>query len=211
MSEVKLKICGVTSSEEMHVLDALPIDFIGLNFIETSKRYVNYEAAKTILEVKRRESLVKTVALFRDHPIDLVRNYAESLHFDFVQLNGSEDQEYIKMLPVSVLRTIYVGASDTAQSILDEINSVHTAYYILDRQTQGRGPLVDTMLASEVVAILPDRIFLAGGINPDNIHRILNEVSPFAIDISGGVHSGDSIDLQKISACLNAIKNTQNY
>jgi phosphoribosylanthranilate isomerase len=205
----KLKVCGVLTPQEMYDLFNISLDYIGLNFIKTSKRCVTYDSAKKILDVKNARQSIKAVALFKDQAVDSVIHIIESLNFDLVQLNGSEDQAYINLMPVPVLRTIYVSESDTAETVLDRIDAIKANYYILDRQIQGQGSMVSTSLTNKVIEENQDKIFLAGGISPENIAGVLNETHPYGIDIAGGLRSGEAIDAQKVIACLDVIKSIQ--
>ena len=41
-------------------------------------------------------------------------------------------------------------------------------------------------------------IFLAGGLNPENVRQAIEEVQPFAIDVCSGVRTNGNLDKQKL-------------
>jgi phosphoribosylanthranilate isomerase len=45
-------------------------------------------------------------------------------------------------------------------------------------------------------------VFLAGGLNPENVRQAIEEVQPFAIDVCSGVRSNGALDKKKLSAFL---------
>jgi phosphoribosylanthranilate isomerase len=45
-------------------------------------------------------------------------------------------------------------------------------------------------------------IFLAGGLNPDNVKQAIEEVRPYAIDICSGVRTNGALDKNKLSAFM---------
>jgi phosphoribosylanthranilate isomerase len=51
-------------------------------------------------------------------------------------------------------------------------------------------------------------IFLAGGLNPDNVRQAIDEVQPFAVDVCSGVRSNGKLDRQKLELFfIRALKN----
>jgi phosphoribosylanthranilate isomerase len=207
MSRV-LKVCGVQSALEAKLLLECGVDFVGLNFIPDSSRCLSLDAALEIMEVYRSSS-VKTVALFRDQSLKQVANYADRMGVDYAQLCGSESQEYQNAIRIPVMRTIAVDQADTASQLCAFISTHPAAYYILDRKKQGSGALVALDMASEVSAKYPDKIFLAGGLTPDNLANALSQASPYGIDIAAGVRTGDNLDHDKVMSCLAVIRQSQ--
>lgn len=201
---MKLKICGVKTVQEAEGLRTAGVDYVGLNFVPTSSRCIPLETAQAILAVLR-GSGIKTIALFQDQPLDTAKEYAQQLSVDYVQLHGDETAEYARALKTPVMRAIAVDPSKTAEDLIDFIKNYPADYFVLDRAKQGEGDLVDAAFAQKAVAAFPDKVCLAGGINPDNLAGILAQVQPYAIDISSGVRNGDNIDIAKVKKCLEII------
>ncbi len=202
---MKLKICGVKTAEEAEALKASGVDYIGLNFVPGSPRCISLETAQEILAAVQ-DSMVQTIALFQNQPLDMVEEYASQLKVDYVQLHGDEPAEYARSLRTPVMRAIAVDANRSADEGIDFIKNYPADYFVLDREKQGQGDIVDPSLAARIVTAAPDKVCLAGGINPDNLASILEKVQPYAIDISSGVRTGDEIDSDKVAKCLRIIR-----
>jgi phosphoribosylanthranilate isomerase len=202
----KLKICGVKSPDEARQLHDLGVDYLGLNFISSSKRYISLDTAQSIMaELKPGEA--KTVGLFAGHTADEVNDYARQLGLDYVQLHGDEPADYARQIEAPLMRAIAIGLDYLTADIIEFINGYPADYFVIDRQVQGHGAPVNSELAAQITAAAPNKIFLAGGLTPDNLPVILAKVQPYGIDIAGGVRTtGDTLDMTKVTRCLKLIR-----
>jgi phosphoribosylanthranilate isomerase len=51
-------------------------------------------------------------------------------------------------------------------------------------------------------------VFLAGGLNPENIRQAIDDVQPFAVDVCSGVRTDGKMDRQKLELFfIRALKN----
>ncbi len=198
---MKLKICGVKTPEEAKALKEAGVEYIGLNFVPSSPRCISLEQAKEVMAALK-GSGIHVVALFQDQPIDMISEYVRELDVDYVQLHGDESPEYARSVPKPVIKAIAVKPSATPDSIIKLLNNYPADYFVLDRAQQGKGELVDPKLAAKVVKEFPGKIYLAGGLTPDNLPKILQQVQPYGIDISSGVRTGKAIDMAKVKHCL---------
>ena len=197
----KLKICGVKTPEEARALKDAGVEYVGLNFVPISPRRISLEQAHAIM-AELKDSGTKTVALFQDQPVDMVSEYARELNVDYVQLHGDESPEYARSVAKHVIKAIAVNPEATAEEIIIYIKDYPAEYFVLDRHKQGKGDIVDLELAKRVIEAFPDKIYLAGGLNPDNLAEVLSKVHPYGIDISSGVRTDDTIDISKVKRCL---------
>ena len=51
--------------------------------------------------------------------------------------------------------------------------------------------------------------FLAGGLNPENVGRAVEALQPFAVDVSSGIETDGVKDFNKMTAFVNAVRNTK--
>jgi phosphoribosylanthranilate isomerase len=49
-------------------------------------------------------------------------------------------------------------------------------------------------------------MFLAGGLNPENVRDAINQVQPFGLDICSGVRTGGKLDESKLRAFVSAAR-----
>ena len=72
----------------------------------------------------------------------------------------------------------------------------------------GTGQTFDWSL---IPANLPKPIILAGGLSADNVEQAIQQVQPYAVDISGSVEQSKGIkDAKKIAAFMRAVEQTRN-
>jgi phosphoribosylanthranilate isomerase len=192
---MKVKICGVQSIEEAMQLAEMGVDFVGLNFVSTSSRYIDLPTGKAIAESLKNTPTL-TVALFQDHPLEVVQDYIHAIRPDLVQLHGEERDEYIAQLSAPVIKSITSGREVTSLS----------QYYLLDRISRGQGPVIDVIVAAAIVEKYPESVFLAGGLTSENLPDILMRVRPFGIDIADGVRTGNVLDFEKVKKILNIVR-----
>jgi phosphoribosylanthranilate isomerase len=202
---VKLKICGVKTAAEAEILKAAHVDYAGLNFVPSSSRCISVEQAQAVMAVLK-GSGVGTAALFQDQPIEMVSEYARELSVDYVQLHGGESPEYARSVTKPVIKAIAVRPGARADELIGYIKDYPAEYFVLDRAEQGRGELVDLELAEQIIRAFPGKIYLAGGLGPDNLAEVVSQAHPYGIDISSGVRTAGRIDTNKIQACLDILR-----
>lgn len=199
MATVKIKICGITTLEEVESINVLKPDYIGFVFAE-SQRQVTKEQATSL-----KASLVKdilSVGVFVNHPIEEVVQLVEEGTIEYVQLHGDEDADYIQRLKeqidVPIIKAIPVG---------DEwiIHSLDVDYYLLDKKSSiargGLGESFDWALIEDV----DKPYFLAGGIDEYNI-EIAMAYQPYCIDVSSGVEVNGKKDREKINRVIKKVR-----
>jgi phosphoribosylanthranilate isomerase len=194
----KIKLCGITNAEDAQICAAA--DYLGLIFAAESPRRVTIDEAREIV-ASLGKTRPKIVGVFRDQPLELVRRAIIEVNLDLVQLHGSEPEEYIAEVPVSVIRTIRVG---------EAVPSVKTrAPYVLfdtldDRLAGGSGRRFNWEL---IVGVREKPFFLAGGITPENAGVAISVTRPYAIDVASGVEASPGRkDPEKVRALLERVR-----
>ncbi len=206
-----VKICGITSAEDALYAAAAGADILGLVFYEKSPRAVRTEKAAEIAEVLRRHSSSPELAgVFVDSGIDEVLETASLAGLNYIQLHGSEDNAYISrlrgLLPsgTTIIKAVRVrDADDVALSL-----TFQSDYVLLDAYSSegygGTGKRFDWTLLKEYQG--KDRLFLAGGLNAENVLDAYRTVSPFALDLSSGLERSKGVkDHEKIDALFRAL------
>ncbi len=76
------------------------------------------------------------------------------------------------------------------------------------KELGGTGRLHDWRLSRQIREKSECPVFLAGGLNPENVQSAIEEVSPFAVDICSGVRTGGKLDREKLERFVNNILKT---
>jgi phosphoribosylanthranilate isomerase len=193
---VKIKICGFTQAQNARDASLLGIDAIGLVFYDKSPRYVEIQRALEIVQAL--PPFINRVGLFVNADSYFIDEVLCEVPLDTLQFHGDETPQecqqyglpFMKALRVNEQTDIPKLAQDYHQAnglLLDAYNS--TTY-------GGTGESFDWSLA-KVELDLP--IILAGGLNPETVGKAIQQVSPYAVDVSSGVESSKGIkDIQKI-------------
>jgi phosphoribosylanthranilate isomerase len=188
-SVCKAKICGVTQRDQAVAIAELGADYLGLNFWPKSKRHV----PPTSAAVWSREipQTTKLVGLFVNAEADFVLETATSMGLACVQLHGDETPDYCAGLierGLNVIKAIQVKD----ESSLDGIAAFPVQDILLDAYEPGmRGGIGHTFpwrLAREFTQRYPGRrLWLAGGLTPENVAEAVAGVHPLVVDVASGV------------------------
>ena len=133
------------------------------------------------------------------------------------QLHGDEDENYIKNLKaksleetgreIPVVNAMEINAEDTDYNKrLFEWRDSTADYFILD-SGKGSGKSFDWDLIDKDNEFCKNSIFLAGGLNSENISSAIEEFNPFAVDLSSSVETNGFKDEKKIKEIVEIIEN----
>ena len=176
-----IKICGITNVDDARAAVAAGADALGFNFYNLSPRYIAPPAAREIVE--QLPSSILTVGVFvnEDSP-DFVKKIASEAGVTAFQLHGDESPAYCRELSDRyVIKTLTVSGDFDIQTIQDyDVNAI-----MLDTRDNnlrgGTGRVFDWSVAIEVNKVVP-KLFLAGGLSPENIGEAIELVRPYAVD-----------------------------
>ena len=177
-----IKICGITNVDDALAAVAAGADALGFNFYKPSPRYVTPQNAREI--IARLPLSVLTVGVFvNEESPEAVRGIANEAGVTALQLHGDESPEYCHELASEryVIKTFAV-ANDLA---IELVQAYKVEAIMLDTKHNslrgGTGRVFDWSVAQEVNEFVP-KLFLAGGLSPDNIEEAIATVRPYAID-----------------------------
>lgn len=182
-----IKICGITTEEEIVYLNEWQVDYAGfVQFFPKSKRNITTRQARKLLDCLDRK--IKSVAVTVSPSAGQIRELAEA-GFDYIQIHGQVEDSLLEESPVPVFKAFNV--KDLADfSHYETLSNV--AGYVFDAQLPGSGRAFDWNLVKKLPET--DRItLLAGGLNPDNVEEALRAVNVCGVDTSSGVENKNGI------------------
>ncbi|VAW84214.1 Phosphoribosylanthranilate isomerase [hydrothermal vent metagenome] len=197
---VRTKICGITRPEDGVLAAELGVDAIGLVFYSLSPRAVTGLQAREI--VAALPPFVSTVGLFVNATETEVRVVLEAVSLDVLQFHGEETPAQCQLYNKPYIKAIRMQAeTDISQLCIDYADA---AGLLLDayhpRLHGGTGQPFDWGLFPQHVS---KPLILAGGLTPDNIVEAIDQTSPFAVDVSGGVELAKGLkDAAKMAAFI---------
>lgn len=209
---VKVKVCGITSWRDARFACEAGADLVGFNFYRRSPRYVDPARARVI--VRRLPEKVASVGIFVNEPEDKLIRTARLVGTQYVQLHGDETPAAVSRLrralgAVKIIKAVRVRNA----SCIKKAGRFRCADAILldgfdGRRFGGAGKKFDWSLAARANG--RTRIFLAGGLTPENITEAIRTVRPYAIDVCSGVESSPGKkDPAKVRAMLEAVRGSK--
>ncbi|HVZ58376.1 MAG TPA: phosphoribosylanthranilate isomerase [Patescibacteria group bacterium] len=201
MKQVKVKICGVQTIDAARVVVSAGADYLGLIFVPTSKRFISPDQAKKIISEVKND--ITIVGVFQGEELEKVLKLREELRFDYVQLHGDENRDYIKQLGGNIIKARRVTAEDSSDAIITSLMQFKTEFALVDRD-QGESDTLASVTIAPVARRL--RFFFAGGLTPENVAEKVREVKPYAVDVSSGVETIGQKDRNKIEKFIRLAK-----
>ena len=205
----RVKMCGLFRDEDISYANEVKPDYIGFVFYPKSHRYVSIEKAQSLKA--RLDPEIKAVGVFVDSDISFIKELVAKNIIDIVQLHGHEDSNYIHELrksidnpDISIIQAIVIkNEADILRLPQNDFmdNEFSADYYLVD-SGMGSGSSFNWDLLKEHNG----KIFLAGGLNTENIAKALSTVKPFAVDVSSGIETDKIKDFDKMKKFISLVK-----
>lgn len=197
----RIKICGLTREEDIEEVNVLMPDYIGFVFWPHSKRALTDDQAKALKN--KLNPAITAVGVFVGDDISHIVKLLETKTVDAVQLHGSEDREYINtlkdMADCHVIKAIRI--SDTVPV---DIKASGADAILLDAG-MGEGRRFDWDMIKRS-GLDTSSVFLAGGLDAQNVTEAVRMIHPFAVDVSSGVETDHIKDAVKMEAFVRAVR-----
>jgi len=200
---VKIKVCGVTDPANALAAVEMGADYLGLNFYPGSPRYVSIERAREIAGAVG--GRVPLVGVFVNAPAAAIAETVERAGLDLVQLSGDEGPETVGPLTGRTIKAFRTGglpggaelaAWSAVWGVL--IDAPHRDLY---------GGTGEEWNYAGAAGLAGRRLFLAGGIGPDNARRAVEAARPYAIDVCSRVESAPGIkDLELLRRLFQEVR-----
>jgi len=190
----RIKICGITRAEDALAAAYSGADAIGLVFYERSPRHVSLARATQL--VAALPPFITVVGLFVNADAVFVREALESVPLDVLQFHGDESPEFCGQFGKPYLKAIRVKEGvDLLQCASDFCDAQGL---LLDAHVEGipggTGATFDWTLIPEE---LPLPVILSGGLDVENVAAAIEQVRPYAVDVSSGVEASKGINTLK--------------
>ena len=203
---MRIKICGLTRNQDVQIAVAEGADALGFVLYAPSPRAVTAEQA--VLLIKHAPAFVTTVALFVNESAEEIFRVLNICSFDLLQFHGDESPEFCRQFNRPYMKAIRVRSAEDIHSAVQQYPDAKAL--LLDAYVEnlpgGTGQAFDWRL-------IPDLSIpwvLAGGLNAKNVADAVNQVKPFAVDVSGGVEASKGIkDRQKIKDFISEVRNVE--
>ncbi|PSF06985.1 phosphoribosylanthranilate isomerase [Marinobacter halophilus] len=193
----RVKICGLTRPEDIDAAVASGTDAIGLVFYEPSPRSVSLAQAKAL--ASRIPAFVTVTGLFVNPEPSFVESVLRTVPLDLLQFHGDETPEFCDAFHRRWIKAVRVREPGQIEQAFKDY---HAAVGLLvdawdPKRYGGTGQSFNWSL---IPSDRPLPLILAGGLSSANVARAIEEVRPWAVDVSGGVEqSKGKKDATKLS------------
>jgi phosphoribosylanthranilate isomerase len=183
----RVKICGITRLEDAQLAVELGASALGFNFFRPSPRYLEPDAARTI--IGRLPPFVTAVGVFADEADgEDVDRVARQAGVAVIQLHGPRFPELSSGLKNWPLIRAVTVKGDFRPADLAGLKADAFLLDAFDAAVPGgTGRTYDWNLAREAKRF--GTIILAGGLTPENVGEAIQTVRPFGVDVASGVES----------------------
>lgn len=210
MTHTRVKICCISSFEEARLAISYGADALGLvsempsgpgviteELITNIASIIPPGVSSFLLTSKQDiEAIIKTQKRTRVNTIQIVDSLEEGTH-----------QELREALPgISIVQVIHVNGMESIEKA--KLVAPYVDGILLDSGNQkldikelgGTGEVHDWSISKEIVKQVRVPVFLAGGLNPENVSEAIEQVRPYGVDLCGGVRTNGKLDEIKLEA-----------
>ena len=195
MSSVRVKICGVTTEADAHLVVASGADMLGLivDVPVQTPRKVTLDVAAVL--AKAVGDAIPVVTVLAPSSAKDVARVVQRVQPFAVQLHGLEPPTLLKAvrtaLPeVKLIKTVHVDAGGTIHGELPDTELVD--FILLDTfsaQLGGTGAKHNWSASKAIVDQSPVPVILSGGLSHVNVAEAIRRVKPYGVDVASGVES----------------------
>ncbi|NNF58070.1 MAG: phosphoribosylanthranilate isomerase [Rhodothermaceae bacterium] len=206
MERTKVKLCGITRLEDARYAAAVGADFLGFIQYPDSPRYIEPAKAKEIIEwVVGPEP----VGVFVNQAPEAINARCAEVGFRLAQLHGHESPEDCAAVEVPVIKAFRVqhdASSEQLRYLIEPYRDV-VDFILLDTHKTslwgGTGESFNWRLARELASEYD--LFLAGGIDAENVAEAIATMRPYAVDLSSSVEASPGVkDFDKLADFFDA-------
>jgi phosphoribosylanthranilate isomerase len=200
-----VKICGITTLADAMVAVEAGADALGFNFYRPSPRYIRPENAREIID-RLPESILK-VGVFVNEDVESVARIATEANLSAVQLHGDESPEYCHKLAGQYVVKVFRAGDGV------DVETYGVDAIMLDTKDDllrgGTGRVFDWSIAQRTNDSTP-KLFLAGGLSPENVAEAITTVRPYAVDACSSLEeSPGRKDHTRVRAFVKAVRSVK--
>lgn len=209
---MKLKVCGVRDTQMVQACQDHLVDYIGFNFVPSSKRKVTAITAQKLSHAFTGQK----VGVFMDQTIEEILDTLAVVDLNIIQLHGQESPAYINQLknriPADREVSFWKAFSVDEHFLPQALQECGTNYdlFLFDGKAPGSGKTItaDTALqnAIKTAQTLDIPYGLAGGINAQNADQKINQFPTAALlDTASGVEESGQFSREKLKKLLSTL------
>jgi phosphoribosylanthranilate isomerase len=212
----RVKICCIVNPTEARLAVDAGADAIGLvGKMPSGPGVIDDEIAATIAAAT--PPPIATFLLTSAQTVSAIIAHHRRVRSTALQIvdeltEGSYEELRTALPGVKLVQVVHVTGPESIDRAL--LVNAHVDAVLLDsgrpdlavKELGGTGRRHDWSISRHIREALSVPIFLAGGLNPDNVYQALDQVRPFAVDVCSGVRTGGMLDAVKLRNFIAAVQ-----
>lgn len=200
----RVKFCGLTHEEDIARAVKLGVDALGFVFYAPSSRSVAPDHAAMLTSSV--PAFVTRVGLFVNEQPAIIQNIFERTRLNLIQYHGDETPEFCDAVGLPFIKAFRVRPGIDIQTEMERYPNA--SGFLLDAYVKGQPGGTGERFDWGMIPQSNAPIILAGGLSPDNAKDAIEQVAPWALDVSGGIENKPGRkDLDKMARFMNACRN----
>ncbi len=211
---MRIKVCGMTSAEQVMQLDEMGTEFAGFIFYPKSPRYVyKFMPRPEIKKIKGKG--INKVGVFVNAPVEEVLQAVDDCGLYIVQLHGDETPRYCEKIAnyVTVVKAFRLREDDNILWKVKDYRDI-ADMFLFDTEGAGYGGTGKKFDWNVLKGLnIGKPFFLSGGIEPDDAEKLkellLDPVAKdlFSIDVNSKFETSPGVkDMDKLKEFIAKIK-----
>ncbi len=176
---MRVKICGITNLEDaLHAVEC-GADALGFVFYKQSPRYITPTAARKIID--QLPPFVERVGLFVNENTETINEVYKTASISRAQIHFDMNETLLEKIEGQTLPVVRAKK-------IDDLFRFSGRYRLVDAFTEAYGGSGKRLNPEWFEEVDCSKIILAGGLNPQNVHKI-KQFGFYGVDVSSGVES----------------------
>lgn len=203
---VKIKLCGLSSMQDILVANSLQVDYIGFVFARSKRQVTKAQAKQLKLSLNKN---IQAVGVFVEQEKEMIGQFVEDRIIDVIQLHGKQTKEDVAWLKQHYPNTPIFQAI-SVRDIHDIIfwNDSLVDYLLLDYGKGGTGQCFDWEVLKDR-ELIKKKFFIAGGLDASNVQEVM-KYYPNGVDVSGGIETNGTKDPLKMEQFVKKVRGKEN-
>jgi phosphoribosylanthranilate isomerase len=183
----RIKVCGLTRRVDVEAAVEFGVDALGFILYKKSPRYITLAQLKDLCH--HLPPFIVPVLLFVNAQAEWVKSALAIVPNALLQFHGDETPDYCNSFQRPYLKAIRMHSKvKLLQCISDFSPAGHLLLDTYNHHTYGGSG--ETFDWSLIPTNINHRFVLSGGLNPKNVAHAIQQVKPWAVDVSSGVEVG---------------------
>ncbi|MFA6929002.1 MAG: phosphoribosylanthranilate isomerase [Lentisphaeria bacterium] len=175
-----VKFCGMMRTEDILVAGEAGVDYLGFVLVPGSRRFLQRNALPELLAAV--PCNVKKVFVVADMELSEIAQLIAEFHPDAIQLHGNETADFARAIQAA---EVWKAVHLQDERELEKFTAFPAEFLVADAGQGGSGQCCDWQLAAKLAK--HRKIFLAGGIHPENTAAALATTHAVGLDIASGI------------------------